>query len=67
MENHIKRFRVCYKCDHRSVGCHATCKEYSDEVQRNNDMLNQKRADGIEYGYVYDSITRMYRRKRNRH
>lgn len=59
-----KRFRVCYQCERRNETCHSTCKEYAEEVRLNQEMLDQKKAGSVGYGYVYDSMTRMYRRKR---
>lgn len=33
MNNNI--FKVCYNCQDRKVGCHATCEKYREEVEQN--------------------------------
>lgn len=60
---------TCKECNKRYVGCHSTCKEYTDwkaDRERKNEIARMKRQAEAE---IIDSIVRnceKVRRKKNR-
>lgn len=38
----------CYKCEIRSIGCHASCKSYQEFYKKNEELKKVKRLDEAE-------------------
>lgn len=34
-------FKACYKCENRTVGCHANCENYKQERARQDEMTKK--------------------------
>lgn len=48
MSNSI--FKVCYKCEERTLGCHSTCEKYKKAVEENEKL---KQIIRNEKNFIY--------------
>lgn len=51
----MAQIRVCYKCQDRKVGCHATCDKYLSESKKNEELRNRRHAAKKIVDDIYQS------------
>ena len=58
-------FSCCYRCADRALGCHGICKDYIEEVQKNNELKDRLRKESDVLSDVY-AVKRYHKTKRTR-
>ena len=57
------RKRVCYGCEKRKAGCHATCKDYLEEYEQRKEYLKQQRLISDLENYKSEAAIRVRGKK----
>lgn len=58
---------VCYKCQDREIGCHATCERYITQAEQHqkelDEMRRQREAYNAQMDRMIDGSMRMIKRR----